>query len=134
VSGLLLDTNVILFSVLESERLDAGVRHELDSNPCFVSPISAVEVAIKHGGGRLSLPPPFQSDFSSAFSAVIDALSADLIGLEMEDIGRLSRLPPIHRDPFDRILIAQALGRGLTVVTTDRMFRQYAGLKVLEIP
>ncbi len=133
MSGYLLDTNVVLFSVLESGRLGPDLRDRMSSQARHVSMISVMEVAIKLNGGRLRLPPPFELDFSSAFNTTIAALGAELIDVELDDAARLSRLPMLHRDPFDRMIIAQAIGRGFTVVTSDRQFSQYPGLDVMEV-
>jgi PIN domain nuclease of toxin-antitoxin system len=72
-------------------------------------------------------------DFNIAFAAMIDREAVDMIPLELSTVGRLRGLPLHHRDPFDRIIIAQAIEHGLTVATRDRAFLVYEGLDVLEI-
>ena len=72
-------------------------------------------------------------DFSSAFNQIVSDLSADLLPIDLKHIDRLSRLPLFHRDPFDRLIIAQALEHDLTVMTRDRAFAAYPGLSLVQI-
>ena len=99
----------------------------------FVSVVSAAEIAIKSALGKLGLPPPFETDFDAAFRGRADRAGIDVLDLDLQPVARLRRLPHYHRDPFDRLIIAQALQLGLTVATSDRVFRAYAGLEILDI-
>ena len=99
----------------------------------FVTEVSGIEIAIKQSIGKLRLPPPFQTSFAYAFTEAADALSADVLPIKLSHIEVLSYLPLHHRDPFDRLIIAQALAERLTVVTSDRAFALYPGLDVYEI-
>ena len=105
----------------------------LEQQQRLVSQVSAIEIAIKLGLGKLSLPPPFTTSFSYAFNEAIEVAGADVLPIEMTHIETLSHLPLHHRDPFDRLIIAQALAESLTVVTRDRAFALYPGLDVYEI-
>ncbi len=109
------------------------VQSQLRGAPRYISQVCSIEVAIKLSNRRLDLPSTFGRNFAGAFSSACRDLEADILPIELIDIERLSRLPFIHRDPFDRIIICQALSNGLTVVTGDRAFKAYAGLDVLEI-
>jgi PIN domain nuclease of toxin-antitoxin system len=133
LTAYLLDTNALLWLALDHSTIRAGARQTLLEAPLFVSVISAVEIAIKASIGKLSLPEPFSVDFNVAFAAMIDREAVDLIPLELSTIGRLRSLPLHHRDPFDRIIIAEALEHGLTVATRDRAFLVYEDLDVLEV-
>jgi len=133
VSGYLLDTNALLFLVFRSDRLAPDRIAALARKPRFVSHVCAIEIAIKQALGKLTLPPPFQTDFTYAFSMAVESLGATTLAIDMPHIEVLSRLPLHHRDPFDRLVIAQALSVGLTVITRDRSFSLYAGLDVYEI-
>jgi PIN domain nuclease of toxin-antitoxin system len=133
VRELFLDSNTFIWSLFGHPRITAKVQNELRASKNFVSQVTAIEIAIKMSIGRFDLPSVFGRDFSSAFHSGCRDLDADVLNLEHEDIDRLSRLPLVHRDPFDRLIICQALSRGLTVVTGDRAFKAYAGLDVLEI-
>jgi PIN domain nuclease of toxin-antitoxin system len=133
LSGFLLDTNALLFLVSRTDRLAERRMAPLEQQQRLVSQVSAIEIAIKLGLGKLALPPPFSTSFSHAFSEAIEVAGADLLPIEMTHIEMLSHLPLHHRDPFDRLIIAQALAENLTVVTRDRAFALYPGLDVYEI-
>ncbi len=90
-------------------------------------------MAIKAAIGKLSLPPPFQTDFQSAVRRMLEDSAIDLLPLDLPVVSRLRHLPQYHRDPFDRMIIAQALELGLAVATRDRAFFAYAGLEILEV-
>jgi PIN domain nuclease of toxin-antitoxin system len=133
LSGFLLDTNAFLFLVSRTDRLADRRMARLEEEQRLVSQVCAIEIAIKLGLGKLDLPPPFATSFSYAFSEAIEVAGADLLPIEMAHIEALRHLPLHHRDPFDRLIIAQALAENLTVVTRDRVFALYPGLDVYEI-
>ena len=91
------------------------------ANDVLLSDVSVLEIVIKHAIGKFPLPGPP--------STIIPALAREhrfeLLPLSTGDIFRLERLPLLHRDPFDRLLIAQAIENGLTLVTPDPLIRQY---------
>ncbi|MGH6992355.1 MAG: type II toxin-antitoxin system VapC family toxin, partial [Caulobacteraceae bacterium] len=129
----LLDTSALLLAVLESPRFSSSARRATSQGDRFISQVAAIEIAIKTSIGRLALPEPFEVDFASAFLLAVRSLEATILTIETEDVSRLARLPVHHRDPFDRLMIAQAIGADLTLVTSDRTLARYEGLKVLEI-
>jgi PIN domain nuclease of toxin-antitoxin system len=129
----LFDTNALLFAVSRSDRLAAGRLDALALEPLLVSQVCAIEIAIKQAVGKLSLPPPFATGFAHAFAELVDRLRADLLPISMTHVEALSHLPLHHRDPFDRLIIAQAVAENLTVVTRDRSFALYPGLAIYEI-
>jgi PIN domain nuclease of toxin-antitoxin system len=133
VSGVLLDTDVLLLFVFEPARVAQTHRNAFETADRYVSQICAIEMAIKFSLGKLPLPPPFQTDFSRAFAGIVADLSADMLPIELKHIDRLSRLPLFHRDPFDRLIIAQSLEDDLTVMTRDRAFSAYPGLQLVTI-
>jgi PIN domain nuclease of toxin-antitoxin system len=132
LKAVLFDTNALLFMVSRSERVAARVG-ELADRARFVSQVCAIEIAIKLGLGKLTLPPPFHTGLAHAFRQAVASLGSDILPIEMAHIEALSHLPLHHRDPFDRLIIAQALAENLTVVTRDRSFALYPGLDVYEI-
>jgi PIN domain nuclease of toxin-antitoxin system len=90
-------------------------------NEVFLSAASVWEIAIKHRAGKLPLPePPGQLIPTERALRGIDTLSFD-----EESALHGMRLPPLHRDPFDRMLIAQAIAGGLAIVTPDPLISQY---------
>ena len=132
MNGFLLDTSAFLLLGLEDSLVSRSARRTLETAPRYVSQICAIEIAIKQSIGKLRLPAPFQTTFSGAFDRMVIEFGADVLPLEMAHIEIFSRLPLRHRDPFDRLIIAQAVAERLTVVTRDRAFRIYDDLSVLE--
>jgi PIN domain nuclease of toxin-antitoxin system len=120
---LLLDTCAFLWIVTEGTGLTRRARDLFASadNEVYLSAASAWEIAVKHGLGRLWLPDPpeqFVRDMREAHG--IAPLSID-----EESALHVSRLPVLHRDPFDRMLVSQAIVHGLTILTPDLLVRQY---------
>ena len=116
---LLLDTHVFIWWREESPRLAPDVLEEIGAaQEVFVSIVTAWEVAIKVGSGRLTVPGPVGP-------AVIDSGFIPL-PITFEHAQRVATLPRHHGDPFDRMLAAQAMHEGLTLVTHDRSFAPYA--------
>jgi PIN domain nuclease of toxin-antitoxin system len=119
---LLLDTQVFLWLLTEPERL--GEQLPLVEDPgadLLLSAASSWEIAIKHSLGRLALP-------DSPDRYVPDRMRAiDVRPLAIEHPHALAvgSLPALHRDPFDRLLVAQASVLALTIVTADRAIAQY---------
>lgn len=111
---LLLDTHAVLWALSDSPRLSGTARRVLmsDTSEVFVSPVSAYELAFKAALGKLPpLPRPFaELCADQAFTELpVTSRQADLA----------ARLPLVHRDPWDRILAAQAILEGLTLLTQD---------------
>jgi PIN domain nuclease of toxin-antitoxin system len=133
VTSYLLDTNALLFIAADQSAMRPSAREELFASPLFVSAISAAEIAIKMALGKLALPPPFLTDFGGAIRVLLEESDIELLPVGLDAIQHLSVLPLHHRDPFDRIIIAQAFAEGLTVATRDRAFLAYQGLNVLQV-
>jgi PIN domain nuclease of toxin-antitoxin system len=132
LSGFLLDTNALMSIVWESRRIGDQVRRRLERGRRYASDISAVELAIKIRAGRLEPPRAFREDFTAAFLQAVEDAGAERLSLTLDDVSRLAGLPVIHNDPFDAMIIAQAMERGLAVVTSDQRFADYPGLETLE--
>lgn len=118
MSGILLDTNALLWLVAEPERLGPRALDTL-SDPAtelFVSAASAWEVAIKTRLGRLD-----GSLLLSSWSETLRAIAATDLPISAADASAAGLLTWDHRDPFDRMLVAQASLRGLTIATSDRV-------------
>ncbi len=120
---LLLDTHAFLWSASSPDQLSAAARSAIEdgANEVLVSPVSGWEIAIKQSLGKLVLPSPAESWVVE----VVRRLSFDVTAVELGAALRVRSLPWHHRDPFDRLLIAQALEESLTIVTCDEVFGRY---------
>lgn len=120
---LLLDTSAFLFWVDASPRLSKPARRAIEdpSNTCFVSHASAWELAIKVSIGKLKLTKPVGSFFSEHLSAN----AFDAIAIELDHVAAVETMPRHHGDPFDRLLVAQALAETLVIVSPDKVFAKY---------
>jgi PIN domain nuclease of toxin-antitoxin system len=116
---LLLDTHALLWSVGDEDRLPPAVHEVLSAGvvPAHVSVASIWEIAIKRAAGKLDVPEDLLDKVAAA--RFIE------LGITFAHATRAGALPPHHRDPFDRMLIAQAQSEGLTLVTHDERIRLY---------
>jgi PIN domain nuclease of toxin-antitoxin system len=120
----LLDTHILLWGAIEPERLSSAASALIESsnNEIVFSAISLWEVAIKAGQGRTQ----FRVDAGVLRRSLFDNNYAEL-PVTGAHAAALGGLPPIHKDPFDRMLIAQAAVEGLTLLTSDRTVAKYPG-------
>ncbi len=125
---LLLDTHTFLWLVEGSPKLSAAARTALadPGNELFLSVASVWELAIKIGNQKLTLNDPLDV-FLGKWTA---AYQLDVLPVQTAHALAVVRLPDHHRDPFDRMLIAQALVEGMTLVSADRKFAPY-GVPIL---
>jgi PIN domain nuclease of toxin-antitoxin system len=115
---LLLDTHVVLWWQRDDRRLGAAARRAIArADIVWVSAVSAWEVAVKSALGRLRLSEPF--------AVLLAADDFTELPLTMAHAARLERLAPHHTDPFDRMLVAQALTERATIVSHDRGLAPY---------
>lgn len=121
---LLLDTHLLLWAAGEPNRLSATVRKLISSqtNELLFSAASIWEVAIKRGLGRSD----FQADPRLLRRGLLDNGYNELPVLS-DHVVAIESLPPIHKDPFDRLLVAQATVEGITLLTADSIVGQYPG-------
>ena len=121
---LLLDTHAFLWWLAGSRRLSRSARQAIEdeANDVLVSAASAWEITTKHRLGKL----PEADHVALDVAATIASQSFEELPISVDDAGRAGRLPGPHRDPFDRVLVAQALARDLVVVSTDPVFDGYA--------
>jgi PIN domain nuclease of toxin-antitoxin system len=121
VSGYLLDTNFAVLGLSQSERLSPALKAAVDGASLYVSVLSYWEVLLKRMKGKLDVGDP-----RVWWTDALDRLSAIALPLRSEHIAAIYDLPPIHQDPFDRALIAQAMVEDLTLVTLDAEIPKYA--------
>jgi PIN domain nuclease of toxin-antitoxin system len=119
----LLDTHAFLWWVLEDQRL-SPVARETITDPgidVLVSPVSAWEIAVKAADGRLDLPEPSRTYVPSRMVAN----RFQELPITLDHCLRTAELPLIHRDPFDRLLVAQAQAEDLPLVSGDPAITRY---------
>ena len=119
---LLLDTHVLLWFQAGDPALPKAAEQAIrsDANEAYVSMVSFWEIGLKHGIGKLPLRMPLD-----AFFATITDAPFKVLPLERSHILTASALPLHHRDPFDRMLIAQATQEDMHLITVDAQFRAY---------
>ncbi len=120
---LLLDTCTFLWVVLDDERLSENARelYRAAENEVHLSAASTMEIATKCRIGRLVLPKPAWDFVSEA--RIQHGIAA--LPIDEESALHVARLPDHHRDPFDRLLVAQAIVHGLVLLTPDEVVRRY---------
>jgi PIN domain nuclease of toxin-antitoxin system len=121
---LLLDTHLLLWAAGEPQRLSKQARTLLDDpdNELLFSAASLWEVAIKRGLGRRD----FKVDARLLRRGLLDNGYSEL-PIISDHVVATESLPPIHKDPFDRVLVAQATVEGITLLTIDALVSQYPG-------
>ena len=121
---LLLDTHVLLWAAGVPDRLSAEARALIDApeHELFFSAASVWEIAIKRGLGR----DDFQVDTRLLRRGLLDNGYSEL-PVGSEHAVAIDSLPPLHKDPFDRLLVAQAMVEGITLLTSDALVAQYPG-------
>jgi len=120
---LLVDTVTFLRVALRQGEVSARAKELLrdPDNECYLSAVSAWEITVKHALGKLELterPEQFVPQHR-------EKLAAEELPLDEESALHLSRLPKIHRDPFDRMLICQSIVHGLVLLTPDAVLSKY---------
>ena len=118
-----LDTHSALWMFAGSQEISAALQQDLTdlANELFFSDASAWEIVIKHALGKLPLPPP-PNDF---VPAMVAQHGMARLPISLEAIYEWGKLPMIHRDPFDRLLVAQAIREGCSLVSCDPEIRKY---------
>ena len=118
---LLLDTQIMLWQISDDKRLSGRLRDCLidPDNVKIVSDVSSWEVVIKNRTGKLDIS-------LEAFEAEVRYNEYERLPIVRSHFARLLKVPIIHRDPFDHLLIAQAQVEKLSVLTADRKFKDYA--------
>ncbi len=121
---LLLDTHLLLWAAGQPDRLSAAARTLIDApqNELLFSAASLWEIAIKSGLGR----DDFQVDVRLLRRGLLDNGYHEL-AITSEHAVAIDGLPPVHKDPFDRILVAQSMIEGIILLTADPVVAQYPG-------
>ena len=117
----ILDTQVFLWGLTEPEKLSVAARRSLASSETFWSVASIWEVLIKVQLGKLRMP----ASVGDYLISKMTANGVSVLPIRLEHVLRIEKLPMHHRDPFDRVLIAQSMEEGWPLITADSVFRSY---------
>jgi PIN domain nuclease of toxin-antitoxin system len=120
----LLDTHVFLWFISGDKRLKQDVKDSIrnPANEVYLSVVSLWEAIIKYQLGKLPLPEPPETYLPQQR----EQHRISSLRLGEDSVSQLAKLPSIHRDPFDRILVCQAIEYNLSIVTVDKIFHSYA--------
>jgi PIN domain nuclease of toxin-antitoxin system len=120
---ILLDTHAFLWFITADPKLSATAEQAIrdPANTPLLSIASVWEIAIKMHQGRLPIPPPLEQFIPRH----LQANRIEVLPIELQHTYEIARLPLHHRDPFDRLLIAQAMAANLTLVSIDSAFDAY---------
>jgi PIN domain nuclease of toxin-antitoxin system len=116
---ILIDTNILFWSIVEPDKVSSTMAAHLveGANSVLVSAVSLAELRIKQRIGKLEVPDDFDG--------LIEQTGYEWLSFRASHTRLLAELPLHHRDPFDRMIIAQAICENLTIATSDRVFADY---------
>ena len=122
--NLLLDTHIFLWFVNDDPRLSDQLKDLIENgnNFSYLSVASLWEMSIKYNLGKLTLSPSYEEFVEKEVSES----SIILLNIELEHLKINASLPFHHRDPFDRIIIAQSMAENIPIMTVDSVFSQYS--------
>jgi len=120
---LLLDTQVFLWIATDSARLPRELRTTLrePANDLYLSVVSSWEIAVKAHSGKLVLPMPVWAFLLESR----ERLGIQTLSIQEPAVAHVAKLPDLHRDPFDRMLVCQSIEHDMTLVTADQQIRRY---------
>jgi len=118
---ILLDTHLLLWSLSQPSKLSASVRRKIDAGDVYASAASIWEISIKSTLGKLDADP-------REVLEGIEPAGFGLLSVSGEHAARVAELPSLHKDPFDRILVAQALTEPMILLTNDRALQPYGSI------
>jgi len=113
----LVDTQIIYWWMTDDDRLPSSIRKIIEKSPIWMSVVTPWEMLTKEQKGKLKIPGNFEHGLRSTGFVRLDVYLNHVI--------EYRRLPRLHADPFDRMLIAQARVEGLTLITADKRFTAY---------
>lgn len=115
---LLLDTHVLLWALSQPAKLTAETRKKINEAEVFVSAASIWEIGIKSALGKLNAT-------AGEILAAVEPAGFKMLSITGEHAAKAAELPPLHKDPFDRLLAAQAATEPMILITNDRMLEGY---------
>ncbi len=114
----LLDTHLLLWALAAPSKLPAMARKQIEAAEVFVSAASIWEISIKSALGKLAADPREVLD-------AVEPAGFNLLSVTGEHAAKVRELPPLHKDPFDRLLVAQASIEPMILLTNDEALRAY---------
>ena len=115
---ILLDTHLLLWALSQPTKLTAAVRKQIDASEVYASAASIWEISIKSALGKLTANP-------RDILAGIEPAGFSLLSISGEHAAKVVELPPLHKDPFDRLLVAQSMVEPMLLLTNDGALRDY---------
>jgi PIN domain nuclease of toxin-antitoxin system len=127
--SLLLDTNVVIWTISSSDRISVRAKRAMSRSGAalFVSVVSVWEIVLKHQAGKLLL----QTNLEEIIDHILYRSPWTILPMSAEHLPLLASLPMLHRDPFDRLLIAQARHEQMLMLTPDHDIKKYSGIRTL---
>ncbi|MDT3738433.1 MAG: type II toxin-antitoxin system VapC family toxin [Candidatus Kapabacteria bacterium] len=118
----LLDTSLLINATNNPDKISSSIQLILNDskNSLYISSISFWEITIKQSIGKLKLNEPIEKIFND-----LNLKGVNIIQIQINHLNVLSKLPHFHKDPFDRLLISQAIAENLTIITSDSKFELY---------
>ncbi len=117
----ILDTHILIWFVSGDPRISASMRSQIENNDNLLSIASVWEMAIKHSIGKLK----FEPTFNEFIEQQIIMNGIELLPIRIDHVAVISSLPLDHRDPFDRLLIAQSIVENIPLLSADQIFDAY---------
>jgi PIN domain nuclease of toxin-antitoxin system len=114
----LLDTHLLLWALSEPAKLSAATAAQIDASEVYASAASIWEISIKSALGKLTADP------REILDGIVPA-GFSLLSITGEHAAKVADLPPLHKDPFDRLLVAQSLVEPMLLLTNDAALRDY---------
>ena len=117
----LLDTSTLIWAMASPEKLSGRAKKALNAGPLVLSVVSYWEVVIKARKGLLNVADPV-----NWWARAAEMIGGEILSIRTAHISALAGLPEIHKDPFDRMLVAQSAAEGLSIVGSDEWIGRYA--------
>jgi PIN domain nuclease of toxin-antitoxin system len=114
----LLDTHLLLWALAQPAKLSTAARKQIEAADVYASAASIWEISIKSALGKLAADP-------EEILAGIEPAGFSLLPITGEHAAKVAQLPPVHQDPFDRMLVAQAFAEPMLLLTNDEALRGY---------
>jgi PIN domain nuclease of toxin-antitoxin system len=127
--SLLLDTHVVIWTISSSDKISERAKRAMSRSAValFVSVVSVWEIVLKHQAGKLLL----ETDLEEVVDQILYRSPWAILPMSPEHLPVLASLPMLHKDPFDRLLIAQATHARMSMLTADQDIKKYSGIRTL---